>query len=124
MDVEIGEAFGMRGEDQPRGEEIEAREGRDRHQRAARHRDVVARDPRRLPEGQEVEHHEDREQRGQPADRELLALGLGRKARLDRAPEPAEQLDHREAEQQAVERKDKFEIAHAIRFHSAGRMMR
>ena len=124
MDVEIGEPLGMRGKDEPRGEEIEAGERRDRHQGRSRHRNIGAHRPRRRPEGQQVEHHEDREQRGQPAERKWLPPILGRETRFERAPEPAQQFDHRKAEEQAVEREDEIEIVQAAAFHSCGRIAR
>ena len=76
---------------------IDARKLRDRQQRGARHRQITAHEPCRAPEREQIEHHEDRQQRGQPADREFRFAILRSEARLDRAPEAAEQFDHREA---------------------------
>ena len=109
MLVEIGQLVEVAGEDQACGEIVGAGEGGHQHQAFARHPDQRTDPPGRVPEGQEVEQHEDGEQGTEPADPQ------GRAALqpfLDASGKAAQHLGDREAEHQAVEREQEFEIVH------------
>lgn len=105
MRVEVGPGRGIVGKDEAGGDEIDGGDDETAEEQRPTQRQQIAHRPTVHPESDDVARHEQAEQRGRPADADMVAG-------LQRPRQTAQPLGQRKAEDQPEQRKDEFEPAH------------